>query len=91
MLKGFPKRAGLFFRKNLWIKLLAGFANTFSVYLYEMALHSGPVSIVSALYHSTMVFAVVAGIILLKEKKDVLRKLIGTAVTVGGVILLSAE
>jgi len=41
------------------------------------------------MYQGMMVLSVLGGIILLKERKDILKKLVGTAVTIVGVILLT--
>lgn len=76
-------------RKNFLFKMAGISANIISSYLFIWALHSGEVSKVNAIYQSMMIFSVLAGIMILKERQDILRKLLGTAVTIIGVILLT--
>lgn len=74
--------------KQLSIKLVAVAINVISSYLLLFALQRGNASLVNAVYQSMMVLSVLAGIIILKEHKDLLRKLLGTAITLIGVILV---
>lgn len=75
-------------KNNAATKVLASLSMTVGGYFFYIALASGPVSSVQALYQSMLVLSVLMGIILLKERKDILRKCIGTAVTLGGIFLL---
>lgn len=70
-------------------KLLGTVANVVALYLLVAALSMGEVSKVNGLYQGMLVVSVLAGIILLKERQDISRKLIGTAVTLIGIILLT--
>ncbi|MCL4366416.1 DMT family transporter [Patescibacteria group bacterium] len=70
-------------------KLLGVGANVAALFLLIAALKIGDVSRVNALYQGMLVVNVLAGIILLKERQDILRKLLGTAVTIIGIILLA--
>ena len=74
---------------NIFPKLLAVLANVISSILLLEALKLGDVSRANAVYQGMLIIGVLAGIILLKEKQDVLRKLLGAAVTIIGVILLT--
>ncbi len=76
-------------RKNVGLKLLAGIANTAAMYLYVYSLKIGPVSKVTAIYQGMMVVSILAGIILLKERQDIFKKLLGTAITLLGVFMLT--
>jgi drug/metabolite transporter (DMT)-like permease len=75
---------------NLPIKILTGFVNVSSMYLLIKALSLGPAGIVAGLYQSMMITSVVAGIFVLGEKEDIGKKIIGTLITIVGVILLTA-
>lgn len=74
---------------NLPLKILAVLANVISSILFLIALKSGEVSKVNAIYQSMMILSVLAGIIILKERKDIFKKLLGSAVTIIGVVLLT--
>lgn len=76
-------------KKNLAPKIIAILASMGAGYFFVLALNTGEVSKVNAIYQGMMVTGVLTGIIFLKERGDILRKLIGTAVTVMGVILLT--
>lgn len=89
LMKNSRKRIKIFFSKQLLAKLGSAVVNLAAIYLTAVALQKGPVSIVNAIYQGTVIVAVLAGIFLLGEKKDIPRKLVGTAVTIIGVILLS--
>lgn len=75
--------------KNFPLKLAGILGNIVSSYLLLWALHTGEVSRVNAIYQGMLIVSVLAGIIILKEKQDIFRKLLGTAVTIIGVILLT--
>ena len=70
-------------------KLLGTGANVIGMFLLLAALRLGDVSRVNGLYQGMMVIGVLGGIIILKERQDILRKLIGTAVTIIGILLLT--
>lgn len=89
LLKKPVKRMKKFFRKNIRAKILSAIANVGAIYLFTVAVRVGPASIVTALYQSAMVLAVLAGIFILGEKQDIKRKLLGSAITLIGVIILS--
>lgn len=83
------KRFLLSFPQHLPLKLLAIIAHVFSAYLLIFALHTGNVSNVNAIYQGMMITSVLAGIFLLGEKKDIGKKLLGTVVSIVGIILLT--
>lgn len=68
-----------------------GFAlsSLFAMYGYVFAVKHGSVSIATAIYHAMIIVAVVAGITVLGEKEDVAKKIIGTLVTIAGILLLT--
>lgn len=78
-------------KKRPFLIILATIFNTAAMYLYVLALRTGDVSKVTGIYQGMMIVSIVMGIILLKEKQDVIRKLIGAVITVGGVLLLTIK
>lgn len=74
---------------NVLPKLSGVISNVIASFLLIAALNIGDVSRVNALYQGMMIMGVLAGIIFLKERQDVIKKLVGTAVTIIGVILLT--
>lgn len=76
-------------KKHTSLKLAGIFGNIISTYLFLWALHTGEVSKVNAIYQGMLIVSVLAGIIILKERQDILRKLLGSVVTIIGVILLT--
>lgn len=77
------------FEKNFLIKAVATLASAVATTLLIAALKIGDVSKVNAIYQAMMVTGVVAGIILLKERENILKKLIGTALAVTAIFFLT--
>ncbi len=77
------------FQKKLRFKLLALFFNIISVYLFTIALRFGDSGKVTAIYQGMLVTSIIAGILFLKERNDIGKKIIGTIITLAGVIILS--
>lgn len=77
-------------QEHFSLKSIAILFNVLSIYFTTWALAVGQASTVTALYQSMMVFSVLAGIIFLKEREDITKKLIGTAATLIGVFLLTS-
>lgn len=77
------------FRNNLLLKFLAVGVNIISVYLFTAALRIGDPGKVNAIYQGMLVTSILTGIVFLKERDDIHKKLIGAAVTIVGIILLS--
>lgn len=90
MMKNSVQRMKKVFRERLSIKFLAIAANVLSVYTFTAALRLGDSGKVNALYQGMLVFSILAGIIFLKEREDIGKKLIGSAVTIAGVLILSS-
>lgn len=89
LLKKPGKKIRALANERLAAKIGVALINAGSFYLYTVALRQGSVSIVQAVYQSMMIFSVIAGIIFFREKEDIPRKLIGTAVTVAGILALT--
>lgn len=89
LVKNRNKRLKHFFTHKRWAKFGGGVASVASIYFFAYALKVGPVSIVNGIYQATMILSVLAGIFILGEKEDVTRKIIGSVITLIGVLLLS--
>lgn len=89
ILKNSKQRIKTFFQIKLLNKTIAALTNVGALFFLLWAISLGPVSIVNAIYQGTMIFAILAGIIFLKEREDVAKKLIGTVIALVGVMLLS--
>lgn len=76
-------------KKKVLPKIIATLASVGAGYFLIFALEGGDVSKVNAIYQGMMITGVIAGIILLKERKDILKKIIGTLLALIGVILIS--
>jgi len=83
------KNMNILKHENVKLKTFAVILNVASQYLFTWALLFGEVSKAIAVYQSMMIFSVVAGIIFLNERENIAKKLIGTAVTLIGVLLLT--
>ncbi len=77
------------FKTNFSFKTIAILMFFAANYISTYALKIGDASKVTAVYYGMMIFAVLAGIIFLKERENIPRKIIGTLVVLGGVLLLS--
>jgi uncharacterized membrane protein len=77
------------FRKKVKFKLAALFFNIISVYLFTIALRLGDSGKVTAIYQGMLVTSIIAGILFLKERNDIGKKILGTIITLVGVIILS--
>src|SRR5581483_2158957 len=77
------------FKNKLKIKLLAFLVNIISAYLFTIALRLGDSGKVTAIYQGMLVTSIIAGILFLKERNDIGKKIIGTIMTLIGVIVLS--
>lgn len=88
-MKNGPTRIRGFVRSNLLKKSLGALANVGALFLLLWAFETGSVSVANAIYQGTMVFAIVAGILFLRERHDIARKLAGTSLALVGVFLLT--
>ena len=76
-------------RQDLHIKVLPGIANAVSMFFYFYALQKGPISVVTSIYQGMMVVSVVVGIVFLRERENILQKIVGTSITLVGIFLLT--
>lgn len=83
------QRIVLSLKKNVPLKTFNILLNIISICIFTQALRMGNSSKVTAVYQSMMVFSVMAGIIILGERKDIIKKVLGTVIVLGGVYLLS--
>jgi len=76
------------YREKIKDILIFTAASSVAMYLLTEALRLGPASKVVSLYQSMMIISVLLGIVVLKEKKGIVNKLVGTGLTIGGIWLL---
>ncbi len=89
LMKNSKSRIIKLFKTNIWIKTIGISFSILQLYLFIVALRYAEASKVNTIYQSMMIFSVLAGIILLKERQDIGKKLIGATITIIGVVLLS--
>jgi len=89
VLKTAKKRIVSSVKTNFPLKLLTGLINALSMYLLAWAIKLGPISLVTAVYQSMMLTSVLAGIFVLREKEDVGKKIVGSIISLIGVLLLT--
>jgi len=89
-MKNAKERMFLVFNKNSVLKPFAIGINIISVYLFTIALRAGDASKVTAIYQGMMIVSVLAGIVFLREREGILRKLLGTTIVLVGVFLLNS-
>lgn len=88
-MKNARQRINTHMRTKFPLKTFAIILSIISMYLFILGLQVGEASKVNAVYQGMLIFSVLAGIFLLKEKEDIFKKFIGASITVIGVILLS--
>lgn len=88
-MKNQKTRIKTFIQNKLHLKILFNIFNFFAFYGYTLAIKYGSVSLVTAIYHGMIVFAVLAGIFFLKEREDMTKKIVGSIITVLGIFLLA--
>ncbi len=88
-MKNARKRILINMRQNVFPKFLAITLNIISLIFFAYAMKDGEASKVNAVYQGMLVFSVLAGIIFLHERTNITMKLIGTFITIIGVIMLS--
>lgn len=69
-------------------KVAFSVTNLIAFYGWIVAIQYGPVGIVTGIYQGMVIFGVLAGIIFLKERENIARKIIGSIITVVGIFLL---
>lgn len=88
-IKNLREKMGEFLKQNLHLKVISIIASSLSSFFLLVALKYGTASKVNAIYQSMLIFSIIAGVIWLKETKDMGRKIIGGTITLVGVLLLS--
>lgn len=88
-MKNSKQRLTTLFRGNIWLKAFAASFNLLGLLLFTLALRHGDVSKITAVYQGMMIVSVLAGIILLKERQNIGKKIFGSLITIAGVVLLS--
>lgn len=89
LMKNSKQRIASVFKTNIVIKSVAIGLSIASVLFFMFALRIGEASKVNAVYQGMLILSVLAGIIFLKERENLGKKIIGTTITVIGVVLLS--
>ena len=89
LMKNSPTRIKAVLKTQQKARFAAVIFSALSVLLFIMALRVGDASKINAIYQGMMIFSVLAGIIFLKERKDITRKLFGAVITIVGVVILS--
>lgn len=91
LMKNPKRRIITVFKKNPASILLASASNIAAMYLYVYALRIGEVSKVTGIYQGMMIVSVIGGIMLLNERQDAKKKIIGAIITLGGILLLTLK
>lgn len=89
LMKNRKQRIKTLFKTNLLIKSLAIGLSIAAILFFMWALRVGEASKVNAIYQGMLILSVLAGIIFLKERDSIGKKVLGSAITVIGVVLLS--
>lgn len=87
--RGFRNRLKRFTQDRFWMKLFAAFTNVIQLFLSVYALAVGPAAKSSAVFQGSLVLSVFAGIILLGEREDLRRKLLGSALVLLGIATMT--
>lgn len=89
MIKNAKSKFLKFARERLWLKIFAVLTHIFSIYIFLHALQTGEASRVNAIYQGMLITSVFAGIFILKEKQDIVKKIVGATITIIGIILVT--
>jgi uncharacterized membrane protein len=89
VMKDTKVRLKKFTKANMLLKSFTVTLSIIFLYLSIAALRLIDASIFNAIYQGMLFFAVLAGIIFLKERQDIKKKLIGATITIVGVTILS--
>lgn len=82
------KRLTTFSKEKFRLKFLTVVIQFFSAYFLVLALQKGEVSMVNSIYQGMMIFAVLAGIIFLKERTNIFKKVSGAILALIGILIL---
>jgi drug/metabolite transporter (DMT)-like permease len=88
-MKNVKVRIKTFIKTNFPLKIFAVLVSVAQLYVFIYALNFGEASKINAVYQGMLVFGVLAGIIFLKERENISKKLIGAVITIIGVMLLT--
>ena len=83
-------RIGASLKRNVKWKIVSGLLSFISIFVLTYAIRIGPVSKVSAIQQGMLIVSVLAGIILLKERDHMWKKILGSLITLVGVYLITA-
>lgn len=86
--KSWRQRVKAFYQKDIVGVGMAAFASAIALFFLVWALNIGPAGKVVGIHNAMLFTAVIAGIVFLNERENLLRKLLGTAVVLLGVFLL---
>lgn len=89
IMKDSKRRLIISLKTKMPLKLFIGLVTALAWYMLTRAISMGPVSLVTALYQSMMMTSVIAGIIFLKERENIGKKIIGCLIALVGVLLLT--
>jgi drug/metabolite transporter (DMT)-like permease len=89
LMKNSTRRIKTLRYNNLPLKSAAIGVSIIFLFLFTAALRIEDASKVNAVYQGMLILSVLAGIIFLKERENIARKLIGASITIIGVVLLS--
>jgi len=88
-MKNAKKRMTKVFQNQFPLKFATVIIRVLTAYVFVFALQRGNVSVVNGIYQGMLMVSVLTGIIFLHEREDIGKKIIGTIVTLAGVLLLS--
>ena len=86
--KNWKERIKIFYSKDIRGVFVATIANAASMYFQIGALRIGPTGKVIAVFQAMSIVSVIAGVIFLEERDNILQKIIGSLVVALGVFLL---
>lgn len=89
LMKNSYKRLVTISKKTFMICLSGTMSNVVAMFLAVSAIRMGETSKVSAVYQGMMVIALLYGVIVLKERKQIWQKIIGAAITIFGLFILA--
>lgn len=87
--KNFGSKIRQFTRDRIALKFFAALGNVAVLFLTVYAFAIGPAAKISAIYQGSLVLSVFAGIILLGEREDLGRKLLGSLLVIVGIGAMS--
>jgi drug/metabolite transporter (DMT)-like permease len=89
VMKSWKVRITSLWKKNKFPICIATLFNALAMYFLIWALRIGDVSRVTAVYQTGMLFGVFVGIVSLKEREDIIKKILGVVITILGISLFT--